>query len=158
MAFTEITHWSPNFSADIPHERLGVVFHHSVISFAATIARMSDPASAVSYHCLIDTDGTRCTLVADHHLAWHAGASIFLGRPRCNDFLLGVSFAGDTNATPLTAAQLASAVEWLTPRWSAQAWTIERMTDHRQVSPDRKDDLNPAEWSRLRDTIVAQFC
>ena len=45
--------------------------------------------------------------VPDEEIAWHAGASTFLGRTRCNDFTLGASFAGDTNVAPLTEAQLA---------------------------------------------------
>jgi AmpD protein len=118
---------------------------------------MLDPASKVSYHALIDRDGTRCTLVPDGQIAWHAGASSFLGRTRCNDFLLGLAFAGDTNAAPLTEAQLASALEWLGVRWTRYGWTPDRMTDHRQVSPGRKDDLAPAEWTRLHTAIVAKF-
>jgi len=157
VPFPEFTRPSPNFSAAPPHEQLGVLVHHSVMSFDATIARMLDPASEVSYHCLIAPDGARCTFVADEHVAWHAGASTFLGRSRCNDFLLGLAFAGDTYAAPLTAAQLASALEWLAPRWLRGAWTLDRVTDHRQVSPGRKDDLNPAEWSRLRAAIAARF-
>ena len=161
MASSEIgvstTRLSPNFSATPPHERLGVLVHHSILSFDATIARMLDPASEVSYHCLIAPDGARCTLVTDGHLAWHAGASSFLGRTRCNDFLLGLAFAADTYAAPLTDAQLASALEWLAPRWTACGWTLDRVTDHRQVSPGRKDDLNPVEWARLHAAIAARF-
>lgn len=155
--FPEIVRLSPNRDLAPPHERLGVLFHHSVDSFADTIARMSAPASQVSYHCLIDRDGTRCALVPDEHIAWHAGASQFLGRPRCNDFLLGVAFAGDTRQTPLTEAQLASALEWLAARWARYGWTPAVMTDHRQVSPGRKDDLNPAEWTRLHAAITTRF-
>lgn len=157
MGFPEITRLSPNRDATPPHERLGVLFHHSVSSFDETIALMLRPASKVSYHCLIGADGTRCTLVPDKQIAWHAGASSFLGRTRCNDFLLGVAFAGDTNHAPLTAAQIASALEWLDPRWARHGWTRDRMTDHRQVSPGRKDDLHPAEWARLHSAIVGKF-
>ena len=157
MPFPAITRLSPNRDLAPPHERLGVLFHHSVTPFGATLARLLDPAGKVSYHALIDRDGTRCTLVADEHIAWHAGASSFLGRPRCNDFLLGLAFAGDTRAAPLTEAQLASALEWLAPRWPLYGWSIDRMTDHRQVSPGRKDDLAPAEWARLRAAILKQF-
>lgn len=158
MPFPEISHPSPNFAAAPAHERLGVCFHHSVLDFDAALSRLTDPASEVSYHCLIAPDGTRATLVADEHIAWHAGASTFLGRTRCNDFLLGLAFAGDTRAAPLTAAQLASALEWLAPRWAARGWTVERMTDHRQIAPGRKDDLAPAEWARLRAAIAHHFC
>src|SRR6266542_96835 len=126
MRFPEITRLSPNFSGAPPHERFGVIFHHSVLSFSETIARMTDPATEVSYHCLIAIDGTQCTLVPDQAIAWHAGNSAFLGRPRCNDFMLGVAFAGDTYASPLTPEQLASAIEWLADRWVRYSWTIDR--------------------------------
>jgi len=157
MAFPEIRRPSPNYDPATPHERLGVVFHHSVIPFDETIALMTDPARKVSYHCLIAPDGTRCTLVPDDQVAWHAGVSSFRGRPGCNAFLLGLSFAGDTYAAPLTEAQLASALEWLAPRWTRHGWTLDWMTDHRQVAPGRKDDLNPVEWLRLLAAIKLNF-
>ncbi|ATC63452.1 nucleoside transporter [Nibricoccus aquaticus] len=151
--FPEIERLSPHFTADPAHEKLGVLFHHSVKPFEETIAYMRHPASEVSYHALIAPDGTRCTLVRDEHIAWHAGASVFRGRTRCNDFLLGLAFAGDTYAAPLTAAQLASAHEWLAARWILRRWTPEWMTDHRQVAPGRKNDLNPFEWMRVAAMI-----
>lgn len=157
MAFPEIVRLSPNRDAAPAHEQLGVLFHHSVMSFDETIALMLKPESKVSYHCLIAANGGRCTLVADEHIAWHAGASSFLGRSRCNDFLLGVAFAGDTYQAPLSDAQVSSALDWLASRWSARNWTPARVTDHRQVSPGRKDDLNPIEWARLHAAIVARF-
>jgi N-acetyl-anhydromuramoyl-L-alanine amidase len=125
--------------------------------FEATIALMLSPDSKVSYHCLIAPDGTRCTLVPDEFIAWHAGASAFLGRTRCNDFLLGLAFAGDTYAAPLTAAQIASALAWLSPRVALYGWPPGRITDHRQISPGRKDDLNPIEWSRFEAALTKAF-
>jgi AmpD protein len=157
VPFREFTQLSPNRDLTPPNEQLGVVFHHSVISFDETIAFMMLPASKASYHVLIDLDGTRCTFVPDEQIAWHAGASTFLGRTRCNDFTLGASFAGDTNLAPLTDAQIASTLEWLAPRWTQHGWTPACVTDHRQVSPGRKDDLNPAEWSRLLAAITGKF-
>jgi AmpD protein len=155
-AFPEAERPSPN-RGPATHERLGVLFHHSGLGFEETIARMQDPASQVSYHCLIARDGARCTLVPDEAVAWHAGESRFLGRTRCNDFLLGVAFAGDTYREALTGPQLASAVAWLEPRWVPLGWDPGRMTDHRQVSPGRKHDLNPPEWERLAAAIAARF-
>jgi AmpD protein len=156
MAFPEIERLSPNRDPS-GHERLGVLFHHSELGFDETIAKMLRAESRVSYHCLIDSDGTRCTLVRDLAVAWHAGLSNFLGRERCNEFLLGVSFAGDTYAAPLTDAQVASALEWLALRWVPLGWDTGRMTDHRQVSPGRKRDLNPTEWDRLFAAIAGHF-
>jgi AmpD protein len=156
MAYREFERLSPNRDARA-HERLGVLFHHSGLGFGETIVRMRDPLSKVSYHCLIDADGSRCTLVPDTEVAWHAGASRFLGRDRCNDFLLGVSFAGDTYLAPLSGDQIASALEWLAPRWEPLGWDIGRITDHRQASPGRKRDLNPAEWGRLAAAVSGRF-
>jgi len=156
MPFRQFERLSPNHD-ETAHERLGVLFHHSGLGFDETIGRMADPASRVSYHCLIDLDGTRCTLVPETRVAWHAGASRFMGRERCNDFLLGVAFAGDTYLAPLSAPQMASALEWLSARWEPLGWTLDRMTDHRQVSPGRKRDLNPAEWDRLFAAVSGHF-
>lgn len=157
MPYPAVERLSPNRAAAPPHERLGVVFHHTEIGFEATIDLMSRPESRVSYHCVIDAGGTRCTLVPDLEIAWHAGVSSFRGRPSCNFFMLGVSFAGDTYRAPLTSHQIASALEWLAPRWAPLGWTIDCMTDHRQVAPARKRDLNPPEWDRLRAAMVARF-
>ncbi len=157
MNYQEFSRHSPNCDVSRRHETLGVCFHHSVAGFAETIALMARPASRVSYHCLIDADGTRCTLVADGNIAWHAGASKFLGRERCNDFLLGCAFAGDTYLTPLTGPQITSALQWLAGRWSRYGWESEVIIDHRQISPGRKDDLNPVEWERLHAAIKARF-
>jgi AmpD protein len=156
MAFARIEWFSPNRDP-AAHERLGALFHHSGMGFDETIARMLDPASRVSYHCLIGLDGTRCTLVPDEQVAWHAGASRFLGRERCNDFLLGIAFAGDTHLAPLTGEQVCSALEWLGERWEPLGWDAARVVDHRQVSPGRKRDLDPAQWDRLYSEILSRF-
>ena len=156
MAFPEIERPSPNFGPGT-NERLGVLFHHTELAFDGTITRMQDPASQVSYHCLIGLDGTRCTLVPDSGVAWHAGQSLFLGRNRCNAFLIGVAFEGDTAKAPLTDTQLSSAIEWLGARWVPLGWNLGHMTDHRQVSPGRKRDLSPREWERLAAAIAAHF-
>ncbi len=146
---------SPNCDPSGAHERRGVLFHHTEMLCEETLRRMADPAFERSYHCVIREDGARFTLVCDEDIAWHAGRSVFQGRSRCNDFLLGVSFAGDTAAAPLGAAQIESALGWLAPRWERYRWTLDVMTDHRQVSPGRKRDLHPPEWERLRGAIAS---
>jgi AmpD protein len=156
MAYREFARLSPNRDASA-HERLGVMFHHSGMGFDETIGRMLDPGSRVSYHCLIGADGTRCSLVPDAEIAWHAGVSRFLGRDGCNAFLLGVSFAGDTYTAPLSKPQVASALEWLDARWVKLEWGVDRITDHRQASPGRKNDLNPEEWEGLSAAIAEHF-
>ena len=156
MVYPETERLSPNRDPG-RQEALGVVFHHSELGFEETIALMQRPESKVSYHGLIAPDGRRCVLVKDADVAWHAGASTFLGRTRCNDFMLGLAFAGDTRLEPLSEDQIASALEWLEARWSRHGWTLERMIDHRQASPGRKEDLAPEEWTKLRAAIARPF-
>ena len=157
MAFPEFNAPSPHFSSETPHERRGVCFHHTVLSFEETIAFMQSPANRVSYHLVIAPNGARARLVEDDRVAWHAGVSTFRGRPNCNAFLLGVAFAGDSHASPLTGEQTASALEWLAPRWVRLGWSLDWMTDHRQIAPGRKDDLAPAEWERWRGILANHF-
>ena len=157
MRFTEHVYPSPCFAPTPAHEQRGVCFHHSVLAYREALAYLLNAENQVSYHVLIAPDGSRARLVADEHIAWHAGASLFQGRSRCNDFLLGVSFAGDTRAATLTDAQIDSALEWLEPRWAQHNWTVAMMTDHRQIAPGRKDDLDATEWTRLQAAIRARF-
>lgn len=155
-SFREFTRLTPNLTPGL-NAGLGVVLHHSVLEFAPAIERLTDPASGVSYHAIIALDGTRCLLAPDEAIAHHAGVSSFRGRTGCNTFMLGLSFAGDTWLTPLTAAQIDSALAWLEARWTHHGWTIDWITDHRQVAPGRKNDLNPAEWARFHAAIAARF-
>jgi len=155
-SFREFSRPTPNLTPG-RNTCLGVVLHHSVMEFGPAIDRLTDPASGVSYHVIIDLDGTRCQLAPDEAIAHHAGVSAFRGRTGCNAFMLGLAFAGDTWQAPLTAAQIGSALAWLAARWAQHGWTIDWITDHRQVSPGRKNDLNPAEWARIQAAIQARF-
>lgn len=153
MAFPETFRRSPNHAEAPAHECQGAVIHHTVMPFEQTLAYMLSSESQVSYHVVIAKNGERCSLVRDEHIAWHAGVSVFKGRPHCNHFLLGLAFEGDTYREPLTRAQLESSLEWLAYRWSRYNWQISSLVDHRQIAPDRKDDLNPAEWTRFESTV-----
>ena len=57
----------------------------------------------------------------------------------------------------ISAMQVESALEWLEPRWAPLGWEAGRMTDHRQVAPGRKDDLDPVERDRLLAAIRGKF-
>lgn len=153
MPFPESFCASPNHAISPVHQRRGVLIHHTVMTFSETIGHMLNPSSEVSYHAVIATTGERCRLVQDEHIAWHAGVSEFQGQPHCNRFLLGLAFEGDTYRSPLTSWQIQSALEWFALRWDNYGWTAEMVTDHRQVAPGRKDDLNPVEWTRFHEAL-----
>lgn len=146
---------------------LGVVFHHTCGTWEgdkAWIMDANNPGNGIyaSYHCVIHESGKRRKFAEDTSRCWHAGVSQWMGRKSCNDFMLGCAFSGDTYPNrkfgrTLTDNEIASAMEWLAPR--IKRWGIKRewITDHRQVSPGRKDDINPFEWARLKRAIDARF-
>lgn len=146
---------TPNQGGRIRPE--GVVFHHSSGSEMGTIDWISQSRSKVSYHYLICRDGEIWRFVEPTRAAWHAGKSVWKGRRGCNQFMLGISFAGDTYQRTLERAELDSAAWLINSLKGKFGWTLGDMTDHRQVSPGRKNDLAPAEWDRLR-TWLGQYC
>jgi AmpD protein len=155
--FTQGNHSSGRFINPI-----GVVLHHNYLLKDDLIKQMTESKPTIStgetingasYHCVGWKDGTRTVFAKDNQRAWHAGASEFNGRKHCNNFMLGYSFHINSNREPLTAAQIESFIEWLIPR--IEAWGIKKsdITDHRNVAPGRKVDLNPVEFKRILTAI-----
>jgi len=107
----------------------------------------------ISYHCVIEEDGTRHIFGEDTDRMWHAGESIFKGIKYCNNFLLGLAFLGDTNKKPLTYHQITSFQEWFIPRMVEHDIKKGWVTDHRTISPSRKVDLNPFELDKVLKSI-----
>lgn len=91
----------------------------------------------VSSHFLIRRDGALLQFVPLAARAWHAGASRWRGRERCNDFSIGVELEGVDDA-PFGAAQyrrLATLVRALRARLPLAA-----IAGHSDVAPARKTD------------------
>jgi AmpD protein len=102
----------------------------------------------VSSHFLVRRDGALQQFVSCNARAWHAGASSFEGRTRCNDFSIGVELEG-TDDLPFTAAQYVTLAA-LT-RALRQHYPIQAVTGHADIAPGRKTDPGPHfEWQRLR--------
>lgn len=108
----------------------------------------------VSAHFVIHRDGALEQYVSCDERAWHAGASSFFGRERCNDFSIGIELEG-SDETAFEAAQyrtLAALVNALVAHYP-----IEALAGHADIAPGRKTDPGPHfEWTRLqRDTSLA---
>ena len=110
----------------------------------------------VSSHALIRRDGELVQYVPFHHRAWHAGASNYCGRERCNDFSIGIELEGSDEVAyePIqyrTLAELIAALCKAYPTLSAS-----RVVGHSDVAPGRKTDPGPAfDWMRLRAMLRA---
>tara|TARA_R110000764_G_scaffold142528_4_gene230560 strand:- start:1237 stop:1875 length:639 start_codon:yes stop_codon:yes gene_type:complete len=141
--FPEVFKATPNVSySTIKPE--GVILHHSYGSYDGSVSWILKDVSKVSYHCIIDTDGSRTVFANDAQRAWHAGNSSFNGKKGCNSFMLGLAFSGDTETRELTKAEIDSAVEFLLPRFERWGWPkdLSTVTTHRDVSPNRKVDVD----------------
>lgn len=101
----------------------------------------------VSAHFLVRRDGHCLQFVATRKRAWHAGASSWRGRARCNDFSLGIELEG-CDSLPFEAAQyetLASLVDLLRRHYSIAA-----VVGHAEIAPGRKTDPGPYfDWNGL---------
>ncbi|NEX23855.1 1,6-anhydro-N-acetylmuramyl-L-alanine amidase AmpD [Thiorhodococcus mannitoliphagus] len=108
----------------------------------------------VSAHLLIRRDGSLIQYVPFALRAWHAGASSFEGRERCNDFSIGIELEG-TDLTPFTDAQYRALIGC--SREILQRYpniTQARITGHSEIAPGRKTDPGPAfDWPRYRAAL-----
>ena len=102
----------------------------------------------VSSHFFIRRDGELIQFVSCLKRAWHAGASQWQGRERCNDFSIGIELEGDDHS-PFEEAQyqvLAQLLEAL-----RVAYPINDVTGHSDIAPGRKTDPGPFfDWDRVK--------
>jgi N-acetyl-anhydromuramyl-L-alanine amidase AmpD len=139
---------TPNVSAK-PITPKAIVLHHSGGSYAGGVSWIRNPKSRVSYHVLVAPDGRRTVFANPEQRTWHAGRSEWRGRGDLNSWSVGAAFAGNTWETPLTEDAMASMCEYLVPIMRQYGLTLADVTDHRTVSPGRKDDLRPIELERF---------
>ncbi|HEY8607275.1 MAG TPA: 1,6-anhydro-N-acetylmuramyl-L-alanine amidase AmpD [Noviherbaspirillum sp.] len=109
-------------------------------------------ALRVSAHFLIRRDGEVMQFVSADQRAWHAGASSFRGRERCNDFSIGIELEG-TDVDPFEDAQYA-ALASLTTALRAR-YPLTAVTGHEHIAPGRKTDPGPCfDWVRYRKSLI----
>ncbi len=108
----------------------------------------------VSAHLLIRRDGELVQFVPFTEQAWHAGASRFRDRQRCNDFSIGIELEGSDD-TPYEPAQYDVLAAVLTALFDAYPMlTPRRLAAHSDIAPGRKTDPGPAfDWLRLYDGL-----
>ena len=105
----------------------------------------------VSSHFFIRRNGKLIQFVSVLDRAWHAGASTFQGRSRCNDFSIGIEMEG-TDFEPFTdiqydvLSQLTHALCYYYP--------ISAITGHQHIAPLRKTDPGPFfDWDEYQEMI-----
>jgi AmpD protein len=101
----------------------------------------------VSSHFLVRRGGEVVQFVPLALRAWHAGASSWRGRARCNDFSVGVELEGadDDAFAPAQYARLHELVHTLRTRLPLRA-----LAAHSDIAPGRKTDPGARfDWARL---------
>ncbi len=112
----------------------------------------------VSAHVVIDRAGKITQYVSFLQRAWHAGASEFMGRPKCNDYSIGVELEGcdEQPYTDIQYEQLAALTLSLMQAWPAI--TRERLVGHCHIAPGRKTDPGPLfDWPRYYHRIEVRL-
>jgi N-acetyl-anhydromuramoyl-L-alanine amidase len=105
----------------------------------------------VSSHFLIRRDGELVQYVPCELRAWHAGASQWKGRERCNDFSIGIELEGadDVPFAEPQYATLAALTRALFERYGELD-----IAGHSDIAPDRKTDPGPFfDWPRFRASL-----
>ncbi len=94
----------------------------------------------VSAHFFLRRDGEVVQFVPVGRRAWHAGASSWRGRARCNDFSVGVELEGldDAGYEPRQYERLAELVGAL-----RAAIPLAGIAAHSDIAPGRKTDPGP---------------
>jgi N-acetyl-anhydromuramoyl-L-alanine amidase len=110
----------------------------------------------VSSHLCVFRDGGVTQYVPFDRRAWHAGASQFDGRGRCNDFSIGIELEGsdDQPFTPAQYRRLGAIAAVLMRGYPAI--TAARIVGHSDIAPGRKTDPGPHfDWLRLHAELDA---
>jgi AmpD protein len=107
----------------------------------------------VSSHFLVRRDGGLIQFVPTTKRAWHAGASRWRGRERCNDFSIGVELEGLDDA-PFADVQYRVLIELVATLRARHP--LRDIAAHSDIAPDRKTDPGPGfDWPRVLAALAA---
>jgi N-acetylmuramoyl-L-alanine amidase len=148
-------HLSPNWDERPPGAAVELVILHytGMASGAAALARLCDPAAAVSAHYLVDDDGVVRLLVPEAKRAWHAGRSAWRGRTGLNDVSIGIELVNpghEWGYRSFPALQIEALIGLCRDILARHGLGPEAVVAHADVAPDRKEDPGELlDWARL---------
>ena len=163
---------SPNCDARPPDTDITLVVLHSISlppgeyggdSIERLFTNRLDPSAhpyfkeiselKVSSHFLIRRDGETVQFVPVARRAWHAGASSWRGRSRCNDFSVGIELEGADDER-FTDPQYASLVSLL--KQLRDTLPLREVAAHSDVAPGRKTDPGVHfDWARVLSALAS---
>jgi N-acetylmuramoyl-L-alanine amidase len=142
---------SPNFDErkDGAKPELIVIHYTAMDSAKAALDRLTDPASKVSAHYLIDEKGNIFQLVDEDKRAWHAGISQWQGKDDVNSRSIGIEIS-NRNGDPYTREQQFSLAMLCKDLMFRHKIPPQNVLGHSDVAPGRK--IDPGEhfpWQRF---------
>jgi N-acetyl-anhydromuramoyl-L-alanine amidase len=115
--------------------------------YYAEIARLR-----VSSHLLLRRNGEATQFVPVQMRAWHAGESAWRGRPRCNDFSVGIELEG-SDTDDYTDAQYERLVALTTAL--REVLPLRYIAAHSDIAPERKTDPGARfDWARYLSALA----
>lgn len=134
----------------LPKEGLVAVVHYAVTESAGATARVLDARDYVSCHLTIDRTGRVIQQVPFDRVAFHCGASEYLGRRDCNRFSLGIEIS---NPGPLLKMPDGTYQTTYGKRWTGGVVEGWHPNDHA-----RRGWRHWAEYSQTEIDLCAHIC
>lgn len=151
---------SPNHEPRLGEISLLVLHYTGMASGQLAIDWLCNPASKVSCHYLIDTDGTIVQMVDEDRRAWHAGTSSWQGVIDINSASIGIEIqnlghGGGCPAFPHAQMERVAALSLdIMARYDMSAQDV---LAHSDVAPGRKIDPGEVfDWNFLAKQGIGQ--
>lgn len=152
------TRWQPSPNYDVRRPSFVVIHYTSDESSADALRTLTDPASQVSAHYLVDRGGAIVQLVDERARAWHAGESRWGATPDLNSASIGIEL--DNNGRePYPQVQIDSLLRLLDDLRQRYRLPAANFLGHADVAPSRKSDPGPLfPWRVLAQRGFGLWC
>jgi N-acetylmuramoyl-L-alanine amidase len=134
---------SPNHDARDAAVDMLILHYTGMKTAQAAIARLRDPAAAVSAHYVVDEDGAVLRLVPEDRRAWHAGISHWRGHGALNARSIGIEVVNpghEWGYRDFPVLQLAALCDLCIGIVARHKIPARNVVGHSDVAPDRKED------------------
>lgn len=144
---------SPNFDARGRGVDMIILHYTGMQTAAEALSRLTDAASKVSAHYVVDEDGTIYALVAEEMRAYHAGVGAWKGETDLNARSIGIEIVNpghEWGYRKFPERQIDSVIALIADIKTRHQISPKRVLGHSDVAPQRKED--PGElfpWGKL---------